>query len=250
MTRNTVLAITAWMGLALSGCTPSATPPAGPLRLEEHELAGPPEIESRVFQPVDGAMEEVLAARAEERAAAIPHEVAMVEGGPAIASLGETSDLLAVMSTATEGLPEQTVTLYRDDEAIFETSAGMPSPALPLQGLWTYDGHWALEILFSDESAWAGRVFIDGELVNEVEGYDEAFGFQLLAGKPFYFYVRDGAVGYSYDGQGTDLGYSEVPHYRCCSESTLNPVQAQTMVAFFALRDATWFYVELGAFDR
>ncbi len=241
--------LTAILALALSGCAPSTPAPAGTLQLEEHELAEAPEIESRAFRPLQGTMDEVLAPHASERAATFPNEVGMVEGGPAITSLGQSGDLRAVMTTATEGQPEQTVTVFRDDEAIFVTPAGLPSPALPLRGLWTYDGHWALEILFADESTWAGQVFIDGELVNEPKGYDEAFGFQLLGGEPFFFYVREGLVGYSYDGQETDLGYDEVPHYRCCSESTLNPVQAETMVAFFALRGQTWFYVELGRFD-
>jgi hypothetical protein len=241
--------LTAIPALALSGCAPSTSTPAGSLQVEEHELAEAPEIESRAFRPLQGTMDEVLAAHAAERAATFPNEVGMVEGGPAITSLGESGDLLAVMTTATEGQPEQTVTVFRGDEAIFETTAGLPSPVLPLRGLWTYGGHWALEILLADETTWAGQVFIDGELVNEQEGYDEAFGFQLLAGEPFFFYVRENRVGYVYGGQETDLAFDEVPHYRCCSESTLNPVQAENMVAFFAMRGQTWFYVELGRFD-
>ena len=86
--------------------------------------------------------------------------------------------------------------------------------------------------------------------MNALKGYDEAFGFQLLAGKPFYFYLRNGHVGYSYDGKEMELDYDEVPHYRCCGESVLNPVQARNMVAFFAVREKTWFYDELGAFDE
>jgi hypothetical protein len=241
--------LAAVIAAALSGCASSAPTSAPTLALEEHELAGPPGIVPMASQPLEGTMEEILGLHAAERAATYRHEVETIQGAPAITSLGESGDLLAVMTTATEGPPEQTVTVFRDDEAIFETAAGLPSPVLPLQGMWTYGGHWALEILFADETTWAGQVFIDGELVNEQEGYDEAFGFQLLAGEPFFFYVRENRVGYSYGGHETDLGYDEVPHYRCCSESTLNPVQAQNMVAFFAKRGGEWFYVELGSFD-
>ncbi len=236
-------------GLGLSGCTGSSSQPASALQLEEHQLAGPPEPETPRFQPLQGTQEEVLAKHASDRSAGFASEVIAVDGNPAISSLGESGDLLAVLTTSAQGQPEQSVRVLRGGEVLFERPAGLPSPLLPLQGLWTYDGHWALEILFADESTWAGQVFVDGELVNEVNGYDEAFGFQLLAGKPFFFYLRNGRAGYSFDGQEMDLDYDEITHYRCCAESSLNPVQARDMVAFFALREQTWFYVELGSFD-
>ncbi len=242
----------ALVGLALGGCSalsPSSPQPAGNLQLEEHPLGGAPQLDPLTFQPIEGTQEQLLATHATDRAMTIPREVITVEGNPAISSLGESGDLVATLITATEGEPEQTVRLWRGDELIFETAAGLPSPAMPLQGLWTYGGHWALEILLADQDTWAGQVFIDGDLVNESQGYDEAFGLQLLAGRPFFFYLRNGHVGYSLDGQETDLDYTEIPHYRCCSESSLNPVQAQNMVAFFAARNQTWFYVELGDFD-
>jgi hypothetical protein len=219
------------------------------LQLEEHPLAGAPELEPVRFQPLEGTQEEVLAVHANDRAAAFSIEVTTEEGNPAISSIGEDRGLSAVMVTSIEGQPEQTVTVFRGGVTIFETSAGLPSPVLPLQSLWTYDGHWALEILFADETTFAGEVFIDGSLVNERDGYDEAFGLQLLAGEPFFFYSRDGHVGYSHDGLETDLEYEEIPHYRCCGESPLNPVQAENMVGFFAVREENWFYVELGRFE-
>jgi hypothetical protein len=236
------------LGLGLGGCAPSPAQQEGLLQVEEHSLAGAPGLDPLNFHPLQGTQEEVLALHADERAAGFPMEVITEGGNPAISSIGEDEGLLAVMVTSMEGQPEQTVTVFRDGATIFETSAGLPSPVLPLQSLWTYDGHWALEILFADETTFAGEVFIDGDLVNEHNGYDEAFGLQLLAGEPFFFYSRGGHVGYSYDGQETDLEYEEIPHYRCCGESPLNPVQAENMVAFFAVRDQAWFYVELGRF--
>lgn len=191
----------------------------------------------------------MLAKRASARALGIPRLVVTIEGNPALPSLGDRGDLVAVLTTSADGPPLQSVQLLRGDKVIFTAAAGMPSPVLPLQGLWTYGDHWALEILLADPSVWAGQIFVDGELVNRLGGYDEAFGFQLLAGKPFFFYLRNGHVGVSYDGQETDLDFDEVPHYRCCSESSLNPTQAQNMVAFFARRDQAWLYVELGDFD-
>jgi len=233
-----------WM--VLGACSPSSAE----LELEEHPLADPPEPETLSFTPLQGTQGEILALHEQDRAMVYSEDVIWEQGNPAIASLGEDRNLLAVLETSEQGQPEQTAKLLREDTIIFETPAGLPSPAMPLQGLWAYDGHWALEILFADPNTWAGQVFIDGELVNELQGYDEAFGFQLLAGKPFFFYNRDGKLGYSYDGQETALDYDEIPHYRCCSESSLNPIRAQNMVAFFAVKDGTWSYVELGDFSE
>ena len=238
------------IGFALSGCGPSSSQSGAPLQLEEQPLAAAPQPDPLIFQPLQGTQEEVLAPHAADRAAGYERTVITVGGNPAIASLGDNSDLQAVLTTSAQGQPDQNVSIFRDNESIYQTSAGLPSPVLPLQGLWTYDGQWALEILLADQSTWSGQIFIDGELVNAVKGYDEAFGFQLLAGKAFFFYRRDGHIGYSFDGQETDLEYQDIPHYRCCGESGLNPVQARNMVAFFADRANSWFYVELGDFTR
>ncbi|MEJ2013516.1 MAG: hypothetical protein P8X64_14990, partial [Anaerolineales bacterium] len=124
-----------------------------------------------------------------------------------------------------------------------------PSPASPLQALWTYDGQWALEILLATPDEWKGQLYVSGQLVNEQYGYEEAFGSQLLDGKLLYFYQKDGTIGISYDGQDTPLGYSQLPHYQCCSGSALNPSHAREMVAFFAERNGVWYYTELGKFD-
>jgi hypothetical protein len=235
--------------IALSGCTllPQRT---STLQLEEHQLTGAPELVPLGFDPLQSTQEEVLAKHANERAFTVSNDAFPVDGNPAITSLGESAELTAIVVTAIQGQPDQSVRLLRGDELVFEAPAGLPSPVLPVQALWTYDGHWALEILFTDETTWAGQIFIDGELVNEEKGYDEAFGLQLLAEKPFFFYMRDGHAGYSYDGKETDLDYSEIPHYRCCAETAINPLPAQNMVAFFAAKNQEWFYVELGAFNK
>ena len=40
-----------------------------------------------------------------------------------------------------------------------------------------------------------------------------------------------------------------IPHCVCCSAADLNPVRAENMVAFFGLRDGTWYYVEMGVYE-
>jgi hypothetical protein len=221
----------------------------GGLSLEEHALRRAPELDPLAFFPIRGSQEQVLARHAAQRDRGFPDRLYFEHGDPALWAPWDGDRLVALLLTAEGATPQQTVELLSGDQVLFSTPAGLPSPALPLQGLWTYDGHWALEILLSTPSVWAGEIFLDGDLVNEQLGYDDAFGFQVLSGKPFYFYQRGGHIGLSFDSQEVDLGYSEVPHYQCCSGSVLNPKQAEDMVAFFAERDGAWYYVEVGVFD-
>jgi hypothetical protein len=185
----------------------------------------------------------------ELRGKLIPDRLTTLEGVPAIRAEWGDGTLVAKVLTTNAETHEMTVELRDGDQVLFTAPAGFPSPAVPLQGLWTYDGHWALEILLATPDEWKGQLYVDGQLLNDLRGYEEAFGSQLLGGKLFYFYQRDGVIGINYDGQESDLGYSQVPHYGCCSASALNPQQAEDMLAFFAERDGSWFYVELGKFE-
>jgi hypothetical protein len=230
-----------------TGILPTFTK-SGNLQLEEYPLAAAPEPIPLTFQPEGTTQDAVLARHAQLREKVYQKPVTTIEGFPAMTSLGEGEKLTAVMRVAVEDPLRQIVDLMRGDELIFSTDAGLPSPALPQQGLWTYGNHWVLEILLAEDEIWMGEIFQDGELINDLKGYEEAFGFQLLSGEPFFFYQRDGQLGFSYAGQETNLPYDHIPHYYCCAEDTLNPVQAEQMVAFFAQQGEQWFYVELGDF--
>jgi hypothetical protein len=92
----------------------------------------------------------------------------------------------------------------------------------------------------------SGQVILDGVSLNQRYGYQESFGFQLLRGKPFYFFRKDGKIGAAYDGQAIPLGYDSIPHYGCCSAGELNPRRSGNMLWFFAERDGAWYYVEIG----
>jgi len=243
--------------------SPSALPPAdtqhalqmasrilaGGLRLEESALMREPDLDPLSFLPAEGTQEQILARHAVQRRATFPDRSSFDEGNPSLWAPWRDGTLVAELATASGDPPQQTVELRYGEQVLFSAPAGLPSPALPLQGLWTFDGHWALEILMATPDVWAGRIFEDGEPVNEELGCEDAFGFQLLAGTPFYFCQRQGLIAAVYDGQAIDLHYSQIPHYRCCSESVLNPRQAEEMVSFFAVRDGAWYYVEIGAFD-
>ena len=143
------------------------------------------------------------------------------------------------------------------ERMLYSVEHGGPNPVKYLQGLWTYDDHWVLETVSLSQqnnpqsdvkSAWFGQIIKDGVSLNQENGYEESFGFQLLQGKSFYFFRREGKIGFVYDGQEVMPGYSQIPHDECCSAADLNPIHAENMLAFFAQRDGKWYYVEIGVF--
>lgn len=98
-------------------------------------------------------------------------------------------------------------------------------------------------------SSAVGHLVRNGVLLNESYGYDEAFGFQLLNGKPFYFYARNEQIGISFADEEIMLGFDKILHFGCCSAGMLNPNRAERMVSFFAQRNEAWYYVEIGVYE-
>jgi hypothetical protein len=238
--------------LGLAACQANSSSPSANLVLEEHPLESPPDPDTMTFLPVGTSQEAVLAQHQTEREKSVanPVEFSDQENVPVMTSQGSGKTLTAVLLTSTSDAPRQIAEVRNGNEVIFSADAGLPSPAMPLQSLWSFDDHWVLEILYAEDEIWQGRIYRDGQLINDAENYQDAFGFQLLGGKPFYFYQREDGLGYSYDGQETPLPYEEIPHYGCCSATTLNPHPAENMVAFFAQTGEDWYYVELGIFSQ
>ncbi len=79
-------------------------------------------------------------------------------------------------------------------------------------------------------------MYLDGELLNEKYGYDAAFEFQILAGKPFFFFESEGKFGISYDWQEYELPVESIIHYTCCSGAANNPLHFENLVAFVTSR--------------
>lgn len=111
----------------------------------------------------------------------------------------------------------------------------------PIKALSAWDGHWVLEV--------GGRVIIDGKDLGADKGYTEVFGWQLLAGKPFYYAVKDGKTSIVYGDQVFPTQYDTVVHYRCCSPAMYNNWGNQQMAGFFGQRDGRWYYVEIGKYE-
>lgn len=229
------------MLMVSAACTPQPT-----LTLEEHPILEMNwEGETLEFKPLEGTRDEILAKHATERQKQAPTFTIPV-------SLGE--DVFNAVENYEGSLV--TVDVTRNDQSVLAVEAGVISPINNFRGLWVVDEQWYMEVAHVEENPddpnaafiiW-GEIFLDGKSLNQQNGYDEAFNFQLLAGKPFFFYMKDGSAGYSYDGEEFELGYTEIPHYLCCSASAFNPLPAENMTAFYATKDNQNYYVELGMF--
>ncbi len=95
-----------------------------------------------------------------------------------------------------------------------------------------------------------GSLFIGGRLVNKSLGYDEIYGWQVLNGKPFYFFTQNGKVGLSYGGSVLPVNFDDVIHGSCCEAGAFNVSGNPSMVWFFARSNDFWNYVELGVFPQ
>lgn len=235
--------------LLASACNPlqSATLPAG-LSIEEHALVSQPTLDPLTFTPVQGTMADIMAVHAAELARTFPDNSLLVEGRFSLRTALGSDTLTATLNYDTSGAAGW-VTVSRNDTEIYRIDVGMGSPITPLRGLWVYDGHWFLETAYITAESIVGQLTRDGELLNASQGNSDVFGYQLLHGRPFYFFRRDARLGFFYNGHEVLAGYDEIPRYGCCSASEVNARQAQNMVAFFARRNQTWYYVEIGVFD-
>lgn len=260
-----LLIISFFTFIYLDGCgSKVATPPGLPsgLSVEEYPLKSAPGVEPLTFLPVQGTQEEILAKRQQEREKTFPDNSVVVNRRPGLfIQLGDdklgTLLSLTKYDTGAGAFEHVTVQVSRNGEIIYSIPAGDGSPISSVQGLWAYSNHWILEIAHVTQKIspqneisleTIGQIVEDGELLNERHGYDDAFGFQLMNGKPFYFFKRDNRIDISYDDQEVPLGYAQITHYGCCSGAELNPRIAQNMVAFFAQRDGDWYYVEIGVY--
>ena len=139
--------------------------------------------------------------------------------------------------------------VYLDDRPAYSTDFNDVSVYGPFDGPWTYAGHWALVLIDAAPDGRGGwnpyaRLIVDGRDLTAGGGYQQAFQFSVLDGRPFYFYQQGGRIGLSFDGRQFARDYDEVPHYSCCSEALLNPGHSMKMAWFFARRGRDWYYVE------
>ncbi len=130
------------------------------------------------------------------------------------------------------------IEVEQDGNVIF-TIYISPSPS---QSIWVFcewNGKWILET--------SDFIIQDGQVLNHILGYDQMFGWNVLAGKPFYFFTQNGVVQISYNGQVLPVQYDYVPHYGCCEAGLArNPGCNNNIVWFFGAREGIWYFVEIG----
>jgi hypothetical protein len=120
-----------------------------------------------------------------------------------------------------------------------------------VKGLYVYNSHWVFEFMEPDikDKKYYGTVVLDGVNLNKKYDYKEVFTFVFIKDKPFYFFTdKSGDTKINYAGKVLPIKYDEVLHYACCSDSAFNPDWNNSMVWFYAMRDGSLYYVEIGAY--
>jgi len=241
---------------------------ASGLSFDEYALQGPPDLDPLNFQPVQWTRAAIEARhQADGGASAYLNSYVDDQGHYSLPAQWNGQTLVA--RELLNGSPLHVnlvmrrplwilVQVRQGARTIFAIPTGDPSPIESLRLLLAYGAHWVLEVAHVSNvyqppaneiaSLVTGQIVQDGVLLNTRYGYAEAFGLQLLRGKLFYFFRKDGQVGVSYGGRDTLLGYDAVSHYGCCSGAEMNPRPRADMVSFFAQQGGVWFYVEIGAY--
>ncbi|MCX8024988.1 MAG: hypothetical protein N3A60_07275, partial [Thermanaerothrix sp.] len=210
------------------------------------------------FEPLSSTFDQIMARHADLRADVIQHNTFFDPQDNAFGLWtlwqGQRLEVVTKINTANEVMAE----VRLGDQVIYTLSLGQPGALSQVQGVWAHGHTWVVEAVYltchsirmgesqSVKCQPRGLIIQNSEVLNERYGYEEAFGFQWLNGKPFYFFQKAGKIGIHYHDQEIPLGYDEIPHYGCCSAAELNPLHANRMVAFFARRSGQWYYVEAG----
>jgi hypothetical protein len=133
------------------------------------------------------------------------------------------------------------IRVKRDKEVIYVFAVPEPLPdpvGLPIQGLWSWDGHWLLEV--------ENVLFQDGEMLNPQLGYDEIFEWHPVEGQPLYFFRRGSEFGLSYAGETLPVKYEDVIHGPlCCDAGVYSIISTPLGTDFFARREGVWYHVRV-----
>jgi hypothetical protein len=226
------------------------------LTVDEYALPGPPTLDPLDFTLQRWTLAEILARHGHDGGPYVRSNFGVdAQGGNMSTEWhGQTLTAREIYTNSTSG----DVRVLVAKRMLFALPVGPGGPIDNLRELITYDGDWLLEaadvtfgtdpITHASLVTTTGQIVEDGLLLNARDGYQSAFGLQLLRGKPFYFYQQAGQIGIVCDGHAMPLGYHAVPHYGCCSGAELSPQQRENMVAFFAQKAGAWYYVEIGKY--
>lgn len=138
------------------------------------------------------------------------------------------------------------VSVYAGSGVLYTASLPVGGSAVSYSNLHTWgqsttgdQSHWVLEF--------DGHVIVDGQDFNQTNNYNEVFSWQVVGGKPFFFFTRDGLTHLNYAGRDLLYTYDQVIHGGSGEAALYNPGSSDQLVWFYALRDGLWYYVEAGA---
>lgn len=133
--------------------------------------------------------------------------------------------------------PKNYAVVTRDGTEIYRLETRPPAGSSPIRGLWAWKDQWVLEV--------EGHIVVDGQELAQSLGAQETFDWQIMGGKPFYFFIKDGIVNAMYGDEVLPLGYDAVVHDTCCEAGAFDVGHNANMVWFYAKKDGIWRYVEL-----
>ena len=216
----------------------------GALTIEEHPLTQREDNDVVWAEYEDAAWTETHS---------VPRRVAI---GEDIYSFNEDYILL---EDSPEGMTQYRVeiNLYKNDEHFMTITQGDNGPLPAVWGFIAAEDSWYLEIdrgeqIIHEDGAielpHLGDIIWNGESLNELEGYQQSFGIHLLSGKLFYFFIRDDALGYYYDGAKYPLDYDRISYHACCSGGLANPHGLDDSMVIFTNRGDQRYLVFIGDF--
>lgn len=150
----------------------------------------------------------------------------------------------------------------KSGNAVYETSIANMMGGYPgFVAVWTFENHWAIEIVtpYLGTPAWMCNangqidIIVDGRSIKQSNRYDAVFGFQTLANKPFYFFSNDCTYGISFDGVDISLkefGYEKIFYNNAGPGLDEDPVAYQNAVTFRVERGGKHYSVLIGAFSE
>jgi hypothetical protein len=208
-----------------------------------------PDNEHFQSRPTGSLPEWVMKRHESERKDLVPYEETPLFQGKVLTA-----------KTNIDSITDATVEVRLDDEVVLSVPVGDLTYSAGMDrvfGVWVHGEHWYMEMAHVRyekdgniiKGSTLGEIFRSGESLSQLFGYDETFGFQVLAGEPLFFFKKGDQFGLNYAGQEVMLGFDEVAHHYCCGFSLYNPVHYENMVAFFASREGKRYYVEAGVFE-
>ena len=138
------------------------------------------------------------------------------------------------------------ITIFKTGVTVYEIETGTTGSSGLLQA-WAYDDHWVIEFITAEMDV---DIIYDGQSQKFAHGYDEVFGFQILADRPFYFFRRNDSWGVNFDNQEYYLNYDDIPYTNISIGMDVSVTQYQNMVLFQAERDNQRYSVVIGVFPE